>query len=49
MRDKVPARAAEDRMVAARFEVPEAKLEERKRLLVRIEDVDGPITEISEK
>ena len=43
------AHAAEDRMVAARFEVPEAKLEQRKRLLVRIEDVDGPVTEISEK
>jgi hypothetical protein len=49
MRDKITARTAEDRMVAARFEVPEAKLEQRKRLLVRIEDVDGPITEISEK
>ena len=49
MRDKVPAHGAEDRMVAARFEVPEAKIEQRKRLLVRIEDVDGPITEISEK
>jgi hypothetical protein len=48
-RDKVLAGAAQDRMVAARFEVPEAKLEQRKRLLVRIEDVDGPITEITEK
>jgi hypothetical protein len=49
MRDKVPARSAQDRMVAARFEVPEAKIEQRKRLLLRIEDVDGPVTEISEK
>jgi len=48
-RDKVVAHTAQDRMVAARFEVPEAKLEARKRLLLRIEDVDGPITEISEK
>lgn len=48
-RDSVAAHAAEDRMVAARFEVPEAKLEARKRLIVRIEDVDGPVTEISEK
>lgn len=46
-RDVVPAHAAEDRMVAARFEVPEAKLEARKRLIIRIEDVDGPVTEIS--
>ena len=49
MRDKIPSHAAQDRMVAARFEVPEAKVEQRKRLLLRIEDVDGPITEISEK
>ena len=32
-------------MVAARFEAPEARLESRKRLLVRVEDVDGPISE----
>jgi hypothetical protein len=49
MRDKVPAHSSEDRMVAARFEVPESKLESRKRLLVRVEDVDGPISELSEK
>lgn len=48
-RDKVAAHAAEDRMVAARFEAPESRLEGRKRLIVRIEDVDGPISEISEK
>ncbi len=46
--DKIPAHASEDRMVAVRFEVPESILESRKRLLLRIEDVDGPITEISE-
>ncbi len=49
MRDKIPARASQDRMVAARFEAPESKLESRKRFLIRIEDVDGPTTEISEK
>jgi hypothetical protein len=48
-RDIVAAHAAEDRMVAVRFEVPEATLEARKRLILRIEDVDGPVTEISEK
>jgi hypothetical protein len=46
---KIPAHTSEDRMVAARFEAPEARLEQRKRLLVRVEDVDGPISEISEK
>jgi hypothetical protein len=49
MRDKIPGGTSEDRMVAARFEVPESKLESRKRFLIRIEDVDGPVTELSEK
>lgn len=49
MRDKVPPGAAYDRMVAARFEAPESRIRARKRFLVRIEDVDGPISEISEK
>ncbi|HWB85074.1 MAG TPA: hypothetical protein VG675_13095 [Bryobacteraceae bacterium] len=49
MKDKIGPHATEDRMVAARFDVPEAKLEARKRLVVRIEDVDGPVAEISEK
>src|SRR5437763_3393721 len=42
MRDKLPARQAEDRMVAARFELPAEKLDERKAFHIRIEDVDGP-------
>jgi hypothetical protein len=49
IRDKIPAKGTEDRMVAARFEAPETRLDARKRFLIRIEDVDGPITEISEK
>ena len=49
MRDKVLSDATEDRMVAARFEVPESRIDARKRFLLRIEDVDGPITEIPEK
>lgn len=49
MNTKIPAHSSEDRMIAARFEAPEARLESRKRLLVRVEDVDGPISEISEK
>ncbi len=47
--ENIPAHSSEDRMVAARFEVPDSRLESRKRLFLRIEDVDGPITEISEK
>jgi hypothetical protein len=49
MKDTIAPHAAQDRMVAARFEAPESKLESRKRFLVRIEDVDGPITEFSER
>jgi len=49
MQEKITAHSSQDRMVAARFEVPVSALEARKRLLLRIEDVDGPITELSEK
>ncbi len=48
-RDRIPSGATEDRMVAARFEMPESKLQERQRFLVRIEDVDGPVSELTEK
>src|SRR5262249_19885392 len=48
-RDKVPARQSEDRMIAARFEIPVAELDARKNLTVRIEDVDGPVSELTEK
>ncbi|MBZ5619363.1 MAG: hypothetical protein LAQ69_11670 [Acidobacteriia bacterium] len=47
--EKIPGHTFQDRMVAARFDAPESRLESRKRFLVRIEDVDGPISEISEK
>ena len=48
MRDKIPARQAEDRMIAARFEMPVEKLDARKALHIRIEDVDGPVSELVE-
>lgn len=49
LRDKIPGHTSQDRMVAARFEAPEARINSRKRFLVRIEEVDGPISELSEK
>ncbi|PWT99939.1 MAG: hypothetical protein C5B51_26025 [Terriglobia bacterium] len=49
MRDEIGAHATEDRMIAARFEVPEAALEKRKQLTVRIEESGGLISEIKEK
>lgn len=48
-RDRVDARESQDRMIAARFEVPVAVLNSRKLLTVRVEDVDGPVSEIREK
>jgi hypothetical protein len=49
MRDKVLSDATQDRMVAVRFDAPESRIDGRKRFLLRIEDVDGPVTEIPEK
>jgi hypothetical protein len=48
MRDSIPPHNSWDRMVAARFEVPQSKLEARKRLVVRIEEVDGKAFALSE-
>jgi hypothetical protein len=48
-RDRVAPHETLDRMVAARFEVPESKLAARKRFLVRIEEVDGITSEFAEQ
>jgi ABC-type Na+ efflux pump permease subunit len=48
-RDKIPGQHSEDRMIVARFEIPVAQLDARKNLKVRIEDVDGPVSELIEK
>jgi hypothetical protein len=45
-RDKVAAKQTVDRMVSARFEFPEAKLKDRKALTLRIEEVDGLVSEL---
>jgi hypothetical protein len=49
MRDSIPPHTSWDRMVAARFEVPESKIEARKRLVVRIEEVDGKVFDLPDK
>ena len=49
VRDKIAAHQTVDRMIAARFEVPESQLTDRARLIVRVEDVDGPSAEIRER
>jgi len=48
IRDKIPGRQTMDRMIVARFEVPEAALQSRKKLIVRVVDVDGPVAELQE-
>jgi hypothetical protein len=48
-RDRVGSRSTQDRMVAARFNAPESRLEGRKRFLIQIEEVDGLVSEISER
>ena len=49
MRDRIAPHTTVDKMVAARFELPEAKLESRKRLIVRIEEIDGKIAELPDR
>jgi len=48
-RDKVPPHGQVDRMVMARFDLPESKLQARKQFIVRIEEIDGGTFEIPEK
>jgi hypothetical protein len=48
-REKIGPRQTQDRMIAARFEIPESLLQGRRNLNIRIEDVDGPVSELSEK
>lgn len=49
LRDRIPPHHSEDRMIAARFEVPVTLLDARKHLTVRIEEVDGAVSELVEK
>ena len=48
-RDRIEPKATFDRMICARFEVPESVAEARARVKVRIEDVDGAISELVEE
>jgi hypothetical protein len=48
-RESIAAHGTVDRMVAVRFEAPEARIQARKRFLLRIGDMSGPVSEISEK
>ena len=48
MKDRIAPKASEDRMIAARFEIAESDLKARKKLTVRIEEVDGAVSELVE-
>jgi hypothetical protein len=49
VRDEIPAHGSQDRMVAARFEIPESQMEAHRQLTIRIQDAAGPVSEIKEK
>ncbi len=48
MDDKIAPRSTQDRMIAARFAVPERILEGRRSVTVRVEEVDGAVAEFSQ-
>ena len=48
IRDRIKPHETLDRMIAARFEIPVAQLDARKRLKLRVVDVDGPSGELIE-
>jgi hypothetical protein len=46
-RDTIPAHGQVDRMVGVRFDAPVEKVESRKRVVLRVEDVTGPVVELT--
>ena len=48
IRDHIKPHETLDRMIAVRFEIPVAQLDGRKRLKLRVEDVDGASGELIE-
>ena len=49
IRDRVEANESMDRMLCARFEVPDSTINTRRRIIIRVEDVDGAVSEIAEQ
>jgi len=47
-RTRIQPRQSMDRMLAVRFEISEKAVQQRKGLTIRVEDVDGPVSEIRE-
>jgi len=48
-REKVPPHSSIDREVCAQFTIPLEELDNRKDLIVRVEDITGPTAEMHEK
>jgi len=48
LQDRIAAHKTEDLMAGARFELPESRVNSRKSIHVRIEDVDGAAAELTE-
>jgi hypothetical protein len=48
LRDRVESKQSLDRMIAARFDLPESAVQLRKQFLIHAEDVDGAVSEIAE-
>jgi hypothetical protein len=46
VRDRIEPRQSMDRMIAARFEIPETAVKTYRKLIIRVEDVDGTVSEI---
>ncbi len=49
IRDRIRPHSTVDRMVAARFSAPESELQNRQKVIVRVEDQDGPVAELTGK
>ncbi len=49
MNTRINPKQSVDRMLAARFEVPEKVLQSRQNLRIHIDEIDGPAAELKEK
>jgi hypothetical protein len=49
VRNRIPAHATVDRMIAASFPISESRLDMREGLILRIEEVEGNVSEIKGK
>ena len=49
IRERLPARSTSDRMVAVHYNAPEARIQGRKRFVLRIREVGREVSEITER